>query len=155
LILDVRLPGASGLALQAELAEANRAIPIIFITAHGDILMSVKAMKAGAVEFLTKPFPDQGLLDAVEMALQRARSMHKSDEAVSKLRTRFERLTPREKEVMAWVTGGLLNKQIAAKMELSETTVKAHRGNVNRKMRAKSLADLMRMGDKLRIRRTK
>jgi FixJ family two-component response regulator len=117
--------------------------------------MSVKAMKAGAVEFLTKPFRDQDLLDAVQVAIERTRSWHESEKAVSELRARFKALTHREKEVMAWVTGGLLNKQVAAELGLSEITVKVHRGNVTRKMGAKSLADLVRMADALDIRRTK
>ncbi len=155
LILDVRLPGVSGLDFQAELAKANTIIPTIFITGHGDIPMSVKAMKAGAVEFLTKPFRDQDLLDAIQVALERARSWHESEKAVSELRSKFETLTPREKEVMAWVTGGLLNKQVAAEIGVTEITVKVHRGNVTRKMGAKSLAELVRMADALGIRRTK
>ena len=155
LILDVRLPGMSGLHFQVELAKANSIIPIIFITGHGDIPMSVKAMKAGAVEFLTKPFRDQDLLDAIQVALERARSRDESEKAVSELRAKFETLTPREKEVMARVTGGLLNKQIAAELGVSEVTVKVHRGNVMQKMGAKSLADLVRMADTLAIRRTK
>ena len=155
LILDVRLPGLSGLDFQRELASANNVIPIIFITGHGDIPMSVKAMKAGAVEFLTKPFRDQDLLDAIQVALERARSRHESEQAVSELRGKFESLTPREKEVMAWVTSGLLNKQVAAEIGVTEITVKVHRGNVTRKMGAKSLADLVRMADMLGIRRTK
>jgi FixJ family two-component response regulator len=155
LILDVRLPGMSGLHFQAELAKANIVIPIIFITGHGDIPMSVKAMKAGAVEFLTKPFRDQDLLDAIKVALERARSWIESEKAVSELRANFESLSPREKEVMARVSGGLLNKQIAAELGVSEVTVKVHRGNVMQKMGAKSLADLVRMADTLAIRRTK
>jgi FixJ family two-component response regulator len=155
LILDVRLPGVSGLHFQAELAKANIVIPTIFITGHGDIPMSVKAMKAGAVEFLSKPFRDQDLLDAIKVALERARSRDESENAVSELRAKFETLSPREKEVMARVTGGLLNKQIAVELGVSEVTVKVHRGNVMRKMRANSLADLVRMADALAIRRTK
>ena len=155
LILDVRLPGISGLNFQAELAKANSIIPIIFITGHGDIPMSVKAMKAGAVEFLTKPFRDQDLLDAIKVALERARSWIESEKAVSELRANFESLSPRETEVMARVTSGLLNKQIAAELGVSEVTVKVHRGNVMQKMGAKSLADLVRMADTLAIRRTK
>ena len=155
MILDVRLPGVSGLHFQAELAEANSVIPIIFITGHGDIAMSVKAMKAGAVEFLTKPFRDQDLLDAIKVALERARSRNESEKAVSELRAMFETLSPREKEVMVRVTGGLLNKQIAVELGVSELTVKVHRGNVMQKMGAKSLADLVRMADTLAIRRTK
>jgi FixJ family two-component response regulator len=154
LILDVRLPGVSGLDFQAELAKANSVIPTIFITGHGDIPMSVKAMKGGAVEFLTKPFRDQDLLDAVQVALERARAKDESEKAVSELMAKFATLTPREKEVMAWVTAGLLNKQVAAKLGVSEITVKVHRGNVTRKMGAKSLADLVRMADMLAIRRT-
>jgi FixJ family two-component response regulator len=155
LILDVRLPGVSGLDFQAELAKTNSVIPIIFITGHGDIPMSVKAMKGGAVEFLSKPFRDQDLLDAVQVALERAKSRHESDKAVSELRAKLEALTHREREVMAWVTGGLLNKQVAAELGVSEITVKLHRGNVMRKMGAKSLADLVRMADALAIPRTK
>jgi FixJ family two-component response regulator len=155
LILDVRLPGMSGLNFQAELAKANIVIPIIFITGHGDIPMSVKAMKAGAVEFLTKPFRDPDLLDAIKVALERARSWIESEKAVSELRANFESLSPRETEVMARVTSGLLNKQIAAELGVSEVTVKVHRGNVMQKMGAKSLADLVKMADTLAIRRTK
>ena len=155
MILDVRLPGVSGLEFQAELANANSVIPIIFITGHGDVPMSVKAMKGGAVEFLTKPFRDQDLLDAVQVALERAKSRQESDKAVSELRAKFETLTHREKEVMERVTGGLLNKQAAAELGVTEITVKLHRGNVMRKMGAKSLADLVRMADRLAIRRRK
>lgn len=155
LILDVRLPGVSGLDFQTELAKANALIPIIFITGHGDIPMSVKAMKAGAVEFLTKPFRDQDLLDAIQVALERSRSARENEKAVSELRARFETLTPREQEVMARVTGGLLNKQVAAQIGVSEITVKVHRGNVTRKMGAKSFAELVRMADALGIRTAK
>ena len=155
LILDVRLPGMSGLHFQAELAKANSVIPIIFITGHGDIPMSVKAMKAGAVEFLTKPFRDQDLLDAIKVALEQARSWIESKKAVSELKANFESLSLREKEVMERVTGGLLNKRIAAELGVSEVTVKVHRGSVMQKMGAKSLADLVRMADTLAIRRTK
>jgi len=155
LILDVRLPGVSGLDFQAELAKTGSVIPIIFITGHGDIPMSVKAIKGGAVEFLTKPFRDQDLLDAVQVALERATSRHTSDKAVSELRAKFETLTHREKEVMEWVTGGLLNKQVAAALGVSEITIKVHRGNVMRKMGAKSLAALVRMADTLAIPRRK
>jgi FixJ family two-component response regulator len=155
LILDVRLPGVSGLDFQEELTKAKIQIPIIFITGHGDIPMSVKAMKAGAVEFLTKPFRDQDLLDAVQVALERARAAHANEKAVSELRAKFETLTPREKEVMAWVTGGLLNKQVAAEIGVTEITVKVHRGHVTKKMGAKSLAELVKMADILGVRRTK
>ena len=155
LILDVRLPEIGGLDFQAELAKAGIQIPIVFITGHGDIPMTVRAMKAGAVEFLTKPFRDQDLLDAVGIALDRARAGHASERAMSGLREKYEALTPREKEVMAWVTGGLMNKQVAAEIGVTEITVKVHRGNVTRKMGAKSLAELVRMADALGIRRTK
>ena len=155
LILDVRLPGVSGLEFQSELAKADAEIPIIFITGHGDIPMTVKAMKAGAVEFLTKPFRDQDLLDAIQVALERARVKEEKDRAVSDLKRNFSTLTPREQEVMAWVAGGLLNKQVAAEIGVTEITVKVHRGNVMRKMAAKSFADLVRMADLLGIRRTK
>ena len=155
LILDVRLPGISGLEFQSELAKADAEIPIIFITGHGDIPMTVKAMKAGAVEFLTKPFRDQDLLDAIQVALERARVKEEKDRAVSELKRNFSTLTPREQEVMAWVAGGLLNKQVAAEIGVTEITVKVHRGSVMRKMAAKSFADLVRMADLLGIRRTK
>src|SRR6516165_5616175 len=155
LILDVRLPGVSGLDFQAELAKTNSVIPIIFITGHGDIPMSVKAMKNGAVEFLTKPFRDQDLLDAVLVALERAKSRQESKKAVSELRAKFETLTHREREVMAWVTGGFLNKQVAAELGVTEITVKVHGGNVMRKMGAKSLSDLVRMASTLAISRRK
>ena len=155
LILDVRLPGVSGLEFQSELAKANAEIPIIFITGHGDIPMTVKAMKAGAIEFLTKPFRDQDLLDAIQVALERARLKEEKDRAVSDIKRNFSNLTPREQEVMAWITGGFLNKQVAAEIGVAEITVKVHRGNVMRKMAAKSFADLVRMADLLGIRRTK
>ncbi len=153
LVLDVRLPGLSGLDFQSELAKANIHIPIIFITGHGDIPMTVRAMKAGAVEFLTKPFRDQDLLDAVQIALERDRARRAQDETVRQLRTNFEALTPREQEVIGYVTSGLMNKQIAAELGVSEITVKVHRGNVMKKMGARSLADLVRMADALGIRR--
>ncbi|HXW24623.1 MAG TPA: response regulator transcription factor [Xanthobacteraceae bacterium] len=153
LVLDVRLPGLSGLDFQAELAKANIRIPIVFITGHGDIPMTVKAMKAGAVEFLTKPFREQDLLDAVRLGLERDRTRREGETIVSDLRAHFEALTSREQEVMAFVTAGLMNKQIAADLGVSEITVKVHRGNVMRKMGAKSLADLVRMADVLGIRR--
>ena len=155
LVLDVRLPGLSGLDFQSELVKANVQIPIIFITGHGDIPMSVRAMKAGAVEFLTKPFRDQDLLDAVQVALERDRFRRQDSKSVSNLRPRYETLTPREQEVMALVTAGLMNKQIAAQIGVAEITVKIHRGNVMRKMAARSLAELVRMADILQIRPVK
>lgn len=153
LVLDVRLPGVSGLDFQGELGKSNIHVPIIFITGHGDIPMTVKAMKAGAVEFLPKPFRDQDLLDAVRVGLERDRAKRESDKSTSKLRTDFESLTAREQQVIALVTSGLMNKQIAAEIGVSEITAKVHRGNVMRKMGAKSLADLVRMADALGIRR--
>jgi FixJ family two-component response regulator len=153
LVLDVRLPGISGLDFQSELAKAKIYVPIIFITGHGDIPMSVKAMKAGAVEFLTKPFRDQELLDAIGIALNLDRTRRENEKAVSNLRALFDSLTPREREVMALVTAGLMNKQIAAQLDVSEVTVKVHRGNAMGKMRARSLAELVRMADVLGIRR--
>jgi FixJ family two-component response regulator len=152
LILDVRLPGLSGLDFQAELAKANTQIPIVFLTGHGDIPMSVRAMKAGAVEFLTKPFRDQDMLDAVQLALERDRARRGADKVTTELRGNYESLTSREREVMALVTAGLMNKQIAGKIGLSEITVKVHRGHVMQKMGAKSLADLVRMAQALGIR---
>ncbi len=154
LVLDVRLPGGSGLDFQGELAKAQIDIPIIFITGHGDIPMSVRAMKAGAVEFLTKPFRDQELLDAIQVALDGDRKRREHAMAVSNLRTLYESLTPREREVMALVTAGLMNKQIAAQLKVSEVTVKVHRGNAMEKMRARSLAELVRMADVLGLRGT-
>jgi FixJ family two-component response regulator len=155
LVLDVRLPGLSGLDFQTELAGAGIAIPIIFITGHGDIPMSVKAIKAGAVEFLTKPFREQDILDAVRVALDKDRSRREQDKKTSDLRKLFDSLTTREQEVMGLVTAGLMNKQIAAKIGVSEITVKVHRGSVMRKMGSRSLADLVRMADALGIRREK
>jgi FixJ family two-component response regulator len=155
LVLDVRLPGLSGLDFQAELAKANIRIPIIFMTGHGDIPMSVQAMKAGAVDFLTKPFRDQDMLDAVAAALERDRNRRKDEQQFADRRTRFESLTDREREVMGLVTAGLMNKQIAGELGLSEITVKIHRGHVMRKMAARSLADLVRMAELLGVRRTK
>ena len=154
LVLDVRLPGGSGLDFQSELEKAKIHVPIIFITGHGDIPMSVKAMKAGAVEFLTKPFRDQELLDAIQVALNRDRTRRHNDNAVSSLRALYELLTPREREVMALVTAGLMNKQIAAQLNVSEITVKVHRGNAMGKMGARSLAELVRMADDLGLRST-
>jgi len=155
LILDVRLPQVSGLDIQAELTKAQIHIPIIFVTGHGDVPMSVKAMKAGAVEFLTKPFRDQDLLDAVKVAVERSRVSRINEKAISELKTKFQTLTPREQQVMAWVTGGYLNKQIAAEIGVTEITVKVHRGNVMRKFGTKSLAELVKMADILGICRTK
>jgi FixJ family two-component response regulator len=153
LVLDVRLPGLSGLDFQAELAKANIDIPIVFMTGHGDIPMTVRAMKAGAVEFLPKPFRDQDMLDAVQQGLERDRNRRKSAGDTAKLKATFDTLTAREQEIMALVTAGLMNKQIAGELGVSEITVKVHRGNVMRKMGAKSLADLVRMADALGVRR--
>ena len=152
LVLDVRLPGISGLDFQRELSKANIRIPIIFITAHGDVPMSVKAMKAGAVEFLIKPFHDQDLLDAVQMALERDRLRRLRDSEIADLQRRLRTLTPREREVLPLVISGLLNKQIAAEMNASEATVKVHRSQLMRKLEAKSVPDLVRMAEKLEIR---
>ena len=155
LILDVRLPGVSGLDFQTELAKADILVPIIFITGHGDIPMTVRAMKAGAIEFLSKPFRDQDLLDAVQLGLERDRTRRESSKAVSGLMSAYQSLTSREQQVIALVTAGLMNKQIAAEIGVSEITVKVHRGNVMRKMAAKSLADLVRMADLLGLRQSK
>jgi FixJ family two-component response regulator len=154
LVVDVRLPGLSGLDFQAELSRANIDVPIIFITGHGDIAMTVKAMKAGAVEFLAKPFRDQDLLDAVKLGLESNETKREGRKANAIVNSLFESLTPREQEVMSLVTAGLMNKQVAAEMGVSEITVKVHRGNVMRKMRANSLVDLVRMADTLGIRRS-
>jgi RNA polymerase sigma factor (sigma-70 family) len=149
LVLDIRLPGISGLALQRQLAKANIQIPVIFITAHGDIPMTVRAMKAGAVEFLPKPFRDQDLLDAVQWALARDRNRRQREEEIATLQQRYESLSTREREVVEKVVSGLLNKQIAAEIGITENTVKAHRSRAMEKMRAPSLADLVRMVDRL------
>jgi FixJ family two-component response regulator len=154
LVVDIRLPGLGGLDFQAELTKAGIDVPIIFITGHGDIAMTVKAMKAGAVEFLTKPFRDQDLLDAVKFGLEKDEARRKVRKTSAMIRSLFESLTPREQEVIRLVTAGLMNKQVAAEMGVSEITVKVHRGNVMRKMKANSLADLVRMADLLGIRRT-
>jgi len=155
LVLDIRLPGVSGLDFQAELARANINTPIIFMTGHGDIPMTVKAMKAGAVEFLTKPFREQDLLDAVRLGIERSNEVHQKDRNLAQIRTCYEALTPREQQVFGLVTSGLMNKQIAGEMAVSEITVKVHRGNVMRKMNARSLADLVRMADTLGVNRKK
>ena len=155
LVLDIRLPGVSGLDFQAELADADIRIPIIFMTGHGDIPMSVKAMKAGAIDFLTKPFRDQDMLDAVVKALERDQKRRDSEKVVSELRVRFDSLTSREREVMAMVVDGLLNKQIAGKLGVAEITVKIHRVNMMRKMKARSAINLVGMADLLGIRRSK
>jgi FixJ family two-component response regulator len=147
LVLDVRLPGLSGLDFQTELAKANIQVPIVFMTGHGDIPMTVKAMKAGAIEFLPKPFRDQDMLDAVRLGLERDRVRRDGERAIAYVRGKFASLTPREQEVMGFVTAGLMNKQIAGEMQLAEITVKLHRGSIMRKMEAKSLADLVRMAD--------
>jgi FixJ family two-component response regulator len=153
LVLDIRLPGLSGLDFQAVLANANIHMPVIFMTGHGDIPMSVRAMKAGAVDFLSKPFRDQDMLDAVATAIERDRKRRESAQGLAELRARFEALTVREREVMAFVTAGLMNKQVAAEMGVSEITVKIHRGHAMKKMGARSLADLVRMAEALEIRR--
>jgi FixJ family two-component response regulator len=151
LVLDVRLPGRSGLDFQRDLAAASVRLPIVFITGHGDIPMTVQAMKAGAIEFLTKPFRDQDLLDAVNVGLARDRARREDEEALCALRARFEELTPRERAILIQVVDGRLNKQIAGEMGITETTVKVHRSNMMRKINAASVAELCRMVDKLKL----
>jgi RNA polymerase sigma factor (sigma-70 family) len=151
LVIDVRLPGMSGLDLQRQLASGNIHIPSIIITGHGDIPMSVRAMKAGAVEFLTKPFRDQDLLDAIQLALEQDRTRRQREAEIAVLRERFDSLTPREREILPLVVSGLLNKQIAAEIGTSEATVKVHRSQLTRKMAADSLADLVRMAERIGI----
>jgi FixJ family two-component response regulator len=155
LVLDIRMPGVNGLEFQQALAKAGINVPIVFMTGHGDIPMSVKAMKAGAVDFLQKPFRDQDMLDAVTRALDQDRKRRHGEQAASKLRLLFDSLTRREREVLALVTSGLMNKQIAHQLEVSEITVKIHRGNVMKKMEARSFADLVRMAETLGIRQAK
>ena len=155
LVLDIRLPDLGGLDLQKRMAEINLEIPIVFITGHGDVPTSVQAMKAGAVEFLTKPFADRDLLDAIQQAIKRDRATRRQQARIKELHGRYQSLTPREREVMERVVSGLLNKQIGAELGRSVMTVKAHRGQVMHKMRADSLADLVRMWDMLGIRRAK
>jgi FixJ family two-component response regulator len=155
LVLDIRLPGVSGLDFQTELAKANIHIPIIFMTGYGDIPMTVRAMKGGAVDFLTKPFRDQDMLDAVVTAIERDRKRREVEKAVANAQALFETLTPREREVLALVSSGLMNKQVAAEIGIAEITVKIHRGHIMKKMAARSLADLIRMAETLGIRRTK
>jgi FixJ family two-component response regulator len=151
IVLDVRLPGPSGLEFQRTLSKSNIHLPIIFISGHGDIAMSVRAMKSGAIEFLTKPLPEQELLDAVQTGIERDRARRQEAKVVAELRERFDSLTPREREVLALVVTGRRNKQIAAQAKLSEMTVKVHRSQIMRKMRAKSLVDLVRMADALGV----
>jgi len=153
IVLDIRLPGVSGLDFQNQLAKLDIHLPIVFMTGHGDIPMSVRAMKAGAVDFLAKPFRDQDMLDAVGLAIERDRERRATERANETLRQRYQALTPREAEVMRHVTSGLLNKQIAGEMLLAEITVKIHRGNAMRKMAATSLADLVRMAESLGLSR--
>jgi FixJ family two-component response regulator len=155
LVLDIRLPGVSGLDFQTQLQQANIRIPIIFMTGHGDIPMSVRAMKAGAVDFLAKPFRDQDMLDAVAAALQRDRQARAAEDAAASLRANYDLLSSREREVMALVTTGLMNKQVAGQLGLSEITVKIHRGHAMKKMNARSLADLVRMAESLGLHKPK
>ena len=155
LVLDVRLPGLSGLDFQTELAKANIHIPIIFMSGHGDIPMTVRAMKGGAVDFLTKPFRDQDMLDAVVTAIERDRKRREADRIVTDLQVLFETLSVREREVLALVSSGLMNKQVAAELGLAEITVKIHRGRIMKKMGARSLADLLRKAETLGVRRHK
>jgi FixJ family two-component response regulator len=149
LVLDVRLPGMSGLAFQQELTKAGVALPVIFVSGHGDISMSVRAMKAGAIEFLTKPFDDQVLLDAIHAAIERDRARRRDAAGIATLRARYDELSPRERQVMGHVVAGRVNKRIADELGLSVVTVKVHRGQVMRKMHAKSVAELVRMADRL------
>ena len=151
LVLDVRLPGQSGLNFQRELAATNKELPIIFITGHGDIPMSVQAMKGGAIEFLTKPFRDQELLDAIQLGLSRDRARREEQKALAALRERFESLSPREREIMVQVAHGRLSKQIAGDIGIAEATVKVHRSRLMHKMKARSLPELSRMADKLKL----
>ena len=153
LVLDVRMPGRSGLELQRDLAAANRQVPIVFITAHADVPMTVQAMKGGAIEFLTKPFRDQDLLDAVEAGLARDRARRESERALAAFRERFDTLSSRERDIMLHVVAGRLNKQIANDIGIAESTVKVHRTNLMRKMKARSLPELSRMADTLNVRR--
>lgn len=155
IVLDIRMPRSSGLDFQTDLRKAGIEIPIIFLTGYGDVQMSVRAMKAGAIDFLTKPYREQDILDAVMAALERDRKRREDQIASLELRTRFKTLSKREQEVMALVTGGLMNKQAAAEAGISETTIKIHRGNVMQKMRATSFAELVRMADALEVRRAK
>ena len=155
LVLDIRLPGLSGLDFQTELAKANIRMPIIFMTGHGDIPMTVRAMKGGAADFLTKPFRDQEILDAVVTAIERNRKQREADKIVANLQALFETLTSREREILAFVASGLMNKQVAAELGLAEITVKIHRGHIMKKMGARSLADLIKMAETLGIRRAK